>query len=127
MLYLGEWVINGFKTSDEKDYDHDVPKITQEVKKEAKQRWMDKYITKYKDEWFRTGEFERPTLEYLEEFKDFSLFDELAERLAYRDFAKRFGREPDFKNNDQDYRDFGVIREMWDDEFDEFWLTRLNV
>jgi hypothetical protein len=34
---------------------------------------------------------------------------------------------PDFRNSEQDYNEFNVIRGMRDDEFEIFGIERLNV
>ena len=76
---------------------------------------------------FLTSEFERATLEYMEDYKIASMFEELAEGLSYRDFERKFGRIPDFRNSEQDVRQFDAIREMWDSEFEKFGTSRLEV
>ena len=127
MLYLWERVINAFKTTQDEWYDKEIDDILDSFAKDAEQHGMGEYVIKDEKVIKWSGALDELCRDYLEEFKEDTLFDELAERLAYRDFEQRFGRMPDFRNNEQDYNDFGVIREMWDDEFEEFGLKRLNV
>ncbi|MDR0860430.1 MAG: hypothetical protein LBO09_05690 [Candidatus Peribacteria bacterium] len=118
--------MNSFKTSDEEEYDKEACQILCDMAKEAEKRGFTTLISKHGSEVYWSGEFERPTLEYLEEYKEFILFDELAERLALRDFEKKFKRGPDFRNSEEDYQQFSIIRGMWDDEFEEHGLENLT-
>ncbi|MDR0649883.1 MAG: hypothetical protein LBG59_00305 [Candidatus Peribacteria bacterium] len=113
-------MMNSFYTPDDPEYDAETEVIMDEVKKEAEQLGYKEMLFKDGKNLYRSGDFERPTLEYMERYKEESMYEELAERLTLRDFEQKFGRMLDFRNNEKDVNQFYTIREMRDSEFENF-------
>jgi hypothetical protein len=98
LVYLGNWMINAIRSGAEGDerigkYDN----IAQYIYSFAKDAGLEKYIEFDKEfnQFFSTREFEEDTdiNQYIEEYDDELLWDELINRLARRDFIKEYGEE----------------------------------
>lgn len=103
LVYLGNWMINAIRLEDEKIKKYD--NVEQYIFSFAKDAGLEKYIEfdKKFNQFFPTREFEEGSdiEQYREEYEDEIFWDELIDRLARRDFIKKYGfkavRKMDFR------------------------------
>jgi hypothetical protein len=92
LVYLGNWVVNSYRTNDIIDKYEDLEQYIFSFFEDFK---MDKYIEYDRtiDEYFPTREFEENTEveEYREEYDNYTFWDELIYRLARRDMIRKYG------------------------------------
>lgn len=92
LVYLGNWMINAIRTDDiVKKYDD----VEQHIYSFAKDVGLDKYIEfdSELNKFFPTKELEEDEEmeKYREEYDDEIFWDEITDRLARRDFIRKYG------------------------------------
>jgi hypothetical protein len=90
LVYLGTWVVNGFKADDKNE---ETDALEQHVYSQARKFGLDKLVP-YDEEfdgWFPTQEAEEEWSEDLDRFRDDTFWDELEYRLADRDLVAQYG------------------------------------
>lgn len=124
LAYLGEWVINAHHDTDYQDdaataalqkllAAHPLPEVVKDD--ETGEHYMNV-------EWI-----ERLYDAYILDYDDHVFWDELAERLAQRDLAKRRGVSPDDINRDDDLLELKPLEERYRDELEEHGIERLEI
>lgn len=124
LVYLGEWMINA---------QHD-PEFQDEEATGLLQRLLRAHPIEDIDQDAETGDYfmhqrwtERLFDEYIADYDDHTFWDELTERLAQRDLARRRGVEPDAINRDDDLLELKPIEERYRRELEEHGLDRLDL
>jgi hypothetical protein len=124
LAYLGEWMVNAQHDSEYQDDEADAtvqrllsaspfPGIERDV--ETGQYFMH-------SEWT-----DRLYEDHIVDYDDHVFWDELAERLALRDLAKRQGTSSDLLSPDEDLPALRALEERYQQEFEDHGLDRLEI
>ena len=98
LVYLGNWMVNAIRDGSPEDKEIErYNEIEQYIFSFAKNADLEKYI-EFDDEvgqFFPTNsfEFETDVEQYRQEYNDETFWDELIDRLARRDFIKKYGED----------------------------------
>ena len=130
LVYLGNWMINGIRLHNEqvKKYEE----LEQYIFSFAKDGEMEKYIeydTNSK-KFFPTKELEMESdiENYRQEYEDEVFWEELADRLARRDFIRKYG-EDSIKKMDRKERfeKEEPFVEKYEEEFEKYGIERIDI
>ena len=128
LVYLGNWMINAIRTKRIKKYED----IEQYIYSFAENLGLEKYIEfdeEYK-QFFPTREFEEgiDIEQYREDYDDEIFWDGIIDRLAQRDFIKKYGMEKikkmDFRERIEKEQPFLV---KYEEEFQKHGIERLRI
>ena len=129
LVYLGNWMINAIRTDDVvKKYDD----VEQHIYSFAKDIGLGKYIEfdSKLNKFFPTKEFEEDeeVEKYREEYDDEIFWDEIADRLARRDFIRKYGentiKEMTWKERSE--KEYPFI-EKYEEEFEKYGIENLEI
>ena len=92
LIYLGNWMINAFRTEDIVKEFEDLEGYIYSFAKEA---GLDKYAIYDKEskKYYPTSALEEEVDQYIDEYKDETFWEELIYRLGGRDFVEKYGVE----------------------------------
>ena len=131
LTYLGNWMINAHRAGDDdpilEEYD-DMASFIYSKAGEAGLKEV-KYSDKV-DRWFPTGDFEMESevTEFHDEYDNNIFWDELSDRLAFRDFEKTYGKKAIEKMSFEEICEKrSPFDEKYDDEFSNNALNRLII
>jgi len=130
LVYLGNWMINGIRLHDEQVEKYE--KIEQYIFSFAKDAEMEKYIEydgKSK-KFFPTGEFEMESdiENYRQEYEDEVFWEELVDRLARRDFIRKYGEDLIKKmDRKKRFEKEEPFVEKYEEEFEKHGIERLEI
>jgi hypothetical protein len=124
LLYLGEWMINAHHDTEYQD--DEASQVIQKVLTASPPPDVGK-----DDE---TGEYylnsswvEEIYDKYILDYDDHVFWDELTERLAQRDLARKRGVSPDDINRDDDLLELRPLEERYRAELEERGVERLDI
>jgi len=101
LIHLGNWMINSFKIDDQVQEYEDIEQLILSKASEFSQQ--EYVIFDGESERFYTNrKFEEEIDEYIQEYDNYTFWDELASRLAIRDMKRQIG--PVNKLNDDHWR-----------------------
>jgi len=124
LAYLGEWMINA--QHDPEFQDEPAGAIVQKLLAAHKLPYID--LDAETGEYFMKSEWtERLYDEYILDYDDHTFWDELTERLALRDLARKRGVESDQVNRDDDLLQLRPIEDRYRAELEEHGLDHLEI
>jgi len=93
LVYLGNWMINAYRTD---DYLEEYSEVTSQIFKQAAEAGMEGKVVKDEIEsrYLPSYEFEESMVDFITEYDGFCFWEELINRLAERDAVKEFGATP---------------------------------
>lgn len=121
VVYMADWVIDAHQEGDN-DETKQYRDLEQKIFSYAKEFGLEKYVqweAKFQN-FFPTRELEDGNArEFIEQFEDDTFWDELTDRLAKRDFIRKYGEEAISKMD---------VRERFEkfDEFEEKYLLEFE-
>jgi hypothetical protein len=127
MVFLGNWVINGFKDKGKETATDDLENY---LYAKARDFGLGDRIVydEDADAHFLTAEHEEPLLEELDAYKNDVFWDELMYRLADRDLVARFGEDNvDSMNPDERTKLENELADQYYKEFDANGLDNLKL
>ena len=129
LVYLGNWMINAIRTDDiVKKYDD----VEQHIYSFAKDVGLDKYIEfdSELNKFFPTKELEEDEEmeKYREEYDDEIFWDEITDRLAGRDFIRKYGENAIKKmtRKERSEKEYPFI-EKYEKEFAKYGIENLEI
>ena len=124
LAYLGEWMINA--QHDPEFEDEAAGTIVQKLLAAHKLPRID--LDAETGEYFMKSEWtDRLYDEYILDYDDHTFWDELTERLAMRDLARKRGIEADQINRDDDLLQLRPLEERYRAELEEHGLDHLDI
>lgn len=133
LVYLGNWMANaqrgegGVETIPEYEDMEDF--IFSHAKAFGLGAWVDDEL-KDQDKYFPSREFEEDSgvHELIEEYDDYTFWDEFAEHLADRDLLREYGVEAlKAMSRDERFGKYLELREKYDRELEEHGLERIVI
>ncbi|MCI4446114.1 MAG: hypothetical protein JHC32_08825 [Candidatus Aminicenantes bacterium] len=93
LVYLGNWMINAYRTD---DYLEEYSEVTSQIFKQAAEAGMEGKVVKdeIENRYLPSYEFEESMVDFITEYDGFCFWEELINRLAERDAVKEFGATP---------------------------------
>lgn len=128
-LYISDYIMHGYET----ERDPETQKyrdLEQKMLSFAKDFGMDECVVwdARVGEYFHSQEFEDEAMEFVERYEEDSFWDELVDRLAKRDFLKKYGEEAILKMSlEERFEKLGEIEDRYDKEFEENSLENLRI
>jgi hypothetical protein len=124
LVYLGNWMINSFKIDDQVEEYEDLEQL---ILSKASDFNQQEYIFYDEDseEYFTNRKFEDEIDEYIQEYDNYTFWDELANRLAIRDMRRQIG--PVKTLNDEHWGIKYEIEEAYTQEFEKSELKNVIV
>jgi len=129
LIYLGEWVINAYRTDDRL---REFEEVEQHILSFYEEFGMERNICFDKElkRFFMTREFEAESHvhDYIDEYNENTFWDELIFRLARRDLIERYGEEA-IKNMDLEemMQKEGVFIDEYEEEFERNGIKNLVI
>jgi hypothetical protein len=124
LVYLGNWMVNSFKIDDQvQDYED----LEQLILSKASDFNQQEYIFYDEDseEYFTNRKFEDEIDEYIQQYDNYTFWDELPSRLAIRDMRRQIG--PVKTLNDDHWGIKYEIEEAYAQEFEKNELKNVIV
>ena len=127
MIYLGRWMANAIRTKTIKKYDDMEQHVFSFTKQAGLQDCID-YDAKMKM-YFTLREFEETVvLPLKEEYDDYTFWDELIHRLAWRDVERKLGpNAQEGTATDEQMREKDALVRKYEDEVAENGLDNLQI
>ncbi|HEK86219.1 MAG: hypothetical protein ACPLZD_03770 [Candidatus Saccharicenans sp.] len=93
LVYLGNWMINAYRTEDHLD---EYAQVVSQIFQQAAEAGMEGKAVKDEIEniYLPSYDFEESLVDYIAEYDSFCFWEELINRLAERDAIKEFGTTP---------------------------------
>jgi len=116
LVYLGRWM----ESSHQEDPDKSMKEIEQHVYSHAKKFNIDDLIDydTVHNKYLPSEQFEEEMTPVIQEYDDFTFWDELAWQMAERDFAKKFDHAQILcMTSDEIFREKNIIADKYYDEF----------
>ena len=131
VIRMADWVIHAHRTEDDprtKKYQE----LEQKILSKAAEMGFEKQIVYDKElkKYHPTAEYEEQcdAMKFIDEYDDDTFWDELTERLAFRDLLEQVGEEETKKMEPLErVEKIESLREPYLDEFDEHGITRLKI
>jgi hypothetical protein len=126
LLFLGDWLANASRTgskgdeliTDYKDIEHYILSFSKEFQ-------LGDFVMEEKGEYFTTMKFEEELTPLIDEYDEYTFWEQLAQRLAERDLMKEIGPVRKLKEA-QIERQF-EIEEIYHEEFEKNGLKNLLI
>jgi len=116
LVYLGRWMAS----SHQEDPDKSMKEIEQHVYSHAKKFNIDDLIDydTVHNKYLPSEQFEEEMTPVIQEYDDFTFWDELAWQMAERDFAKKFDHAQILcMTSDEIFREKNILADKYYDEF----------
>ena len=124
LAYLGEWMLNAHHVDEHQD--EDATQIFQQLL--ASNEFEGVETDPETGRKFLIAEWDTMLQERkISDYDDHTFWEELTERLAERDLAKRTGQRVDDIDRDDDLIELKPIEERYHHEFEEHGLERLQI
>jgi len=125
LVYLGRWVSSGYKGEES---DHELDGVEQYIhsfyKAFGQDDWIE-YSAKYNG-FFPTMAFDEAMRETLDEYDDFSFWNQLAERMSQRDLENKMGKDIiDKMGAEELYEKLDKMADVYMNEFAEHGIDDL--
>ncbi|MCL6614132.1 MAG: hypothetical protein K6U03_05905 [Firmicutes bacterium] len=127
LVYLGNWVVNGALTPDERlpDFDEVEELVYAQAGGLAEEMGL---VRDEKGRFFPSAALEDELMEFIDDYEEDCFWDHLSQRLAYRDLVEELGEEavemmPPNERAEALYRH----EERYDREFEESGLEDLRL
>jgi len=93
LVYLGNWVINSYRTD---DYLEDYSDVVSHIFSQAEVVGLEEKVVKdeKKNKYLASYDFEESMQDFISEYDSFCFWEELIDRLAERDAIREFGNIP---------------------------------
>lgn len=125
LSYLGNWMINSFQTDDNED---DCDALESYIFSFADEVGLEQYVDTENGNQrsYPSSELEDELNIYIDRYNDDVFWDELVERLAWRDFTKRY-REEEIKKMTHSERlhNINPLIKKYSDEFSESGIDNI--
>jgi hypothetical protein len=124
LAYLGEWLVNAQHDTDFQD--DQAGRALQSLLSAAPVDGVDR-DAETGDYFLKADWVEQLYDSYILDYDDHVFWDELTERLAQRDLAKKRGVSPDDINRDDDLLELRPLEERYRRELEENGVERLDI
>jgi hypothetical protein len=126
LLFLGDWLVNATRTGEEDDKRiSKYEEVQQLIYSYGKDFEADDFLIEKYGQLFTTMEFEEPLMPLVDEYDDYTFWEQLSLRLAERDLQRENGPVRKLKE-EQMLRKY-ELEEMYQEEFEENGLRNLVV
>jgi hypothetical protein len=125
LVYLGNWLANAFKLSDEADQEY---KELEQLILSYSENFDMKSLIMYDEKlakYFPTQEFDKLVDPIIDQYDDYSFWENLSSKLALRDLFREIG--PVSKLTDQHMKRRFEIEERYELEFEKNGLKNLEL
>ena len=125
LVYLGNWMVNSFQTDDIEDECDDLESYLLSFAAEA---GLENFVCKENGNQrkYPSSELEDILNVYIDRYNNDSFWDELIERLAWRDFARRYGEDAKKEMRQSErLRKIDPIVKKYIDEFSESGIENI--
>ncbi len=129
VLYISDWVMHSHDT----ELDPETQKykdLEQKILSFAKDFGMDDCVERDAKlgGFFHTRNFEDEVMKFIERYDDNSFWDELADRLADRDFLRKYGEEAILKMTPEErFQKYCDFEDKYNEEFEENGLENIRI
>lgn len=127
LVYLGEWVINSFRSEDRLE---DYERVAEQVLSLAPSRGLKDLVEfdEFEGRYFPSSELEKETEEFLTEYEDSVFWNTLIDALAERDLVKTYGLDAVKRMEWAEYSEkIDPFIKKYEKETEEFGLERLEI
>jgi hypothetical protein len=124
LVFLGNWMINSFKTEDMEMKYEELEQYLLSKASEFKQEDYVIFDEKLK-QYFTTRKHEEENDKYIQEYDNYTFWDELGDRLATRDMKRIIG--PVKSISDEHWSIKHEIEETYSQEFEKNGIKNVNV
>lgn len=126
LVYLGEWVANSHLTDPHKE----LAELADHVFALAGRAGLSDAFEYAPDDdtWYPTADFEEAAEEYSTEYDDEVFWSQLADRMAFRDFYRTYGKDADARMSIvEKLEKSDPFIEKYEKEVDEHGIDRLEI
>jgi hypothetical protein len=126
LLFLGDWLTNSHRTGAKGDeVKTDYKELEQYILSFAKEFQSGHVVMEEAGEYFTTMKFEENLMPIIEEYDEYTFWEQLSERLAERDLSKEIGKVKKLKEEhiERKYE----IEETYQEEFEKNGLKNIGL
>jgi len=130
LVYLGEWMVNGYKVGDEHEYGY--REIKEKVLSQAEKFGITKFKENKGNDAYTKVEngmfFGTNVMDYVDDYKEESFWEQLRISLAARDFVEKYNEKAIEQMSKDEYLEkLDVLEEACSEEFCEHGVDRLRI
>ena len=89
LTHLGEWVVNAFRDEVDRGFEQAASAVYAGAKEAGAGHWIE--FDADEKAYYPSADLDEAAHRFLDEYDDQTFWDELAERLAWRDLCSRYG------------------------------------
>jgi hypothetical protein len=124
VLFLGDWLVNSHRTGAKGDeIKTEYKKLEQHILSYSKEFQLGQLVMEEAGEYFTTMKFEENLMPLIEEYDEYTFWEQLAEQMAEKDLREEIGLVKKLKEEhiDRKYE----IEETYQEEFEKNGLRNL--
>ncbi|WP_373228583.1 hypothetical protein [Cohnella sp.] len=126
LLFLGDWIANASRTgADGDERIEKYEKVQDYILSQAKHFHAEDIVKKEGNEFYTTMNFEEPLMPIVEEYDDYTFWEQISNKLAKRDLLREIGPVRQLKEEHRDR--MYEIEEQYEIEFEENGLKNLVI
>lgn len=117
LMYLGDFIINGYKEEEDEDYSELLQYIYSFAKEMGKENFIE-YDGKFQ-KYFETREFDDEIMPLLDEYEEISFMDNFVNKITSVAFMKKYDNTADEMSSDEFMGKMDAIREKVEQYLDD--------
>ena len=90
LAHLGEWTVNAFRKDPDAGFEKAASTVYAQAREAGLEHWVD--YDAHGGMYYPSADLEREAHQFIEEYDDETFWEELVERLAWRDLERRLGK-----------------------------------